>query len=329
MQRNHCRFNFYIVKSPIYKFYIGKFEVILVSRLQDPDLKLLRVFRSVVECEGFVGAQAVLGVSQSSISGHIKALEERLGFRLCQRGRAGFALTEEGRELYERSLSLFTELESFDVDVQQLRGRLAGTLRVGLADNTITNDHFPLHRAIEAFSDAAPEVKLELEVEGPQLLQTRLLRRELQVVLAPFNNRLETLQYRELCRETHRLYCGASHPLYAEAARNVDAGDIAGARFAARQYLNGQDLARVGAQRGAAFVSNMEAQAILIRSGRFIGFLPEHYVRAWGKQDGFRELRHPASPMTSNFFLVTRRDDQNPAILQAFVRETLTAFARE
>lgn len=301
-----------------------------MSRLQDPDLKLLRVFRSVVDCEGFVGAQALLGVSQSTISGHIKALEERLGFRLCRRGRAGFALTEEGRGLYERSLSLFTELESFDVDVQQLRGRLAGSLRVGLADNTITNDGFPLHRAIEAFNAAAPDVQLELEVEGPQILQTRLLRRELQVVLAPFSNRLETLLYRPLCSEIHRLYCGAAHPLFARAGRSIKKREIleeiSASPFAARQYLNGQDIARIGARNPAAFVSNMEAQAILIRSGRFIGFLPEHYVEAWGKEDSFRELRHPASPMTSSFFLVTRRDEQDPAILQAFVKEIAAAF---
>ena len=298
-----------------------------MPRLQDPDLKLLRVFRTVVECEGFVGAQVVLNVSQSSISGHIKALEERLGFRLCRRGRAGFALTEEGRELYERSLSLFTELESFDVDVQQLRGRLAGTLRVGLADNTITNDDFPLHRAIERFSAAAPDVNLELEIEGPQTLQTRLLRREVQIILAPFSNHLENLQYRQLCNETHRLYCGPSHPLFARAAKGVEAEEVSEARFAARQYLNGQDIARVGAKHAAAFVSNMEAQAILIRSGRFIGFLPEHYVNAWKKKDRFREIRHRASPMTSNFFVVTRRDDDHPAILRAFVKEIMTAFA--
>ncbi|WP_282605304.1 LysR family transcriptional regulator [Pelagibius sp. Alg239-R121] len=292
-----------------------------MPRLQDLDLKLLRVFRTVAECEGFVGAQAVLNISQSTISGHIKTLEERLGFSLCRRGRAGFYLTDEGQALFERSLTLFTELESFDVDIQQLRGRLAGTLRVGLVDNTITNDDFPLHLAIEGFCAKAPDVKLELEIEGPQALQTRLLKREIQVLLAPFSNRLESLNYQKLREETHRLYCGASHPFFEQSDETLHPADIATALFAARKYLTGQDIAAVGAKRAAAFVSNMEAQAILIRSGRFIGFLPEHYVQAWGKNDPFREIVHPGSPMTSTFFIVTRKNDPQPAILRAFIKE--------
>lgn len=60
------------------------------------DLRSLAVFRAVVEHGSFLGAQVALGLSQSSVSFHMKALEERLGFRLCRRGRAGFELTDRG-----------------------------------------------------------------------------------------------------------------------------------------------------------------------------------------------------------------------------------------
>ena len=51
---------------------------------------------TVAQCGGFAAAQVALNVGQSTISRQIGDLEERLGMRLCQRGRAGFRLTDKG-----------------------------------------------------------------------------------------------------------------------------------------------------------------------------------------------------------------------------------------
>ena len=67
-------------------------------RLSPSDLRALTVFRALGEGQGFLGAQITLGMSQSTISFHLKALEERVGFQLCHRGRRGFQLTERGRD---------------------------------------------------------------------------------------------------------------------------------------------------------------------------------------------------------------------------------------
>jgi hypothetical protein len=60
----------------------------------------LRVLLAVVTHGGFTPAQIHLSVSAATISGQMAALEQRLGFRLCERGRAGFRLTEEGRAIH-------------------------------------------------------------------------------------------------------------------------------------------------------------------------------------------------------------------------------------
>ena len=51
----------------------------------------------MVDNHGFRGAQLALNVSPSVVTTHVKALEERLGFQLCQRGKGGFNLTDKGR----------------------------------------------------------------------------------------------------------------------------------------------------------------------------------------------------------------------------------------
>ncbi|VEB41567.1 chromosome replication initiation inhibitor protein [Chromobacterium violaceum] len=62
-----------------------------LGQVSDFDIRLLRLFRAVAECGGFSAAEGVLGISRSAISLQMGDLEKRLGIRLCQRGRAGFA----------------------------------------------------------------------------------------------------------------------------------------------------------------------------------------------------------------------------------------------
>jgi DNA-binding transcriptional LysR family regulator len=63
-----------------------------LRRLDNIDLRLLRVFVAVVEAHGFSEAQFALNLSASTLSTHLAALERKLGGRLCDRGRGGFRL---------------------------------------------------------------------------------------------------------------------------------------------------------------------------------------------------------------------------------------------
>src|SRR6202021_340023 len=102
-------------------------------QLSNSDLTSLTVFRAVAEHRGFLGAQVALGLSQSAVSFHMKALEQRIGFRLCRRGRSGFELTDRGAIVYDQSKLLFLGLGAFESAVGGLRDRLGDTLRRGLA----------------------------------------------------------------------------------------------------------------------------------------------------------------------------------------------------
>lgn len=54
------------------------------------DTKLLRLFASSVKARGFAAAQSELNLSLSTISGHVSALEARLGLVLCR--LSGFSM---------------------------------------------------------------------------------------------------------------------------------------------------------------------------------------------------------------------------------------------
>ena len=53
-------------------------------RLDNFDIRLLRVFMTIADCGGFSAAQAHLGLSQSAISNKMHDLETRMGLRLCE-----------------------------------------------------------------------------------------------------------------------------------------------------------------------------------------------------------------------------------------------------
>lgn len=61
------------------------------------DTILARTFLAIAETGSFVSAATRLNVTQSTVSARVRALEEELGQRLFERGRAGATVTEVGR----------------------------------------------------------------------------------------------------------------------------------------------------------------------------------------------------------------------------------------
>lgn len=61
----------------------------------------LRVFVEVAQCRSMNQAAKRLFVSQPTVSGMIKAMEEELGYTLIERSYRGVTLTEKGRRVFE------------------------------------------------------------------------------------------------------------------------------------------------------------------------------------------------------------------------------------
>ncbi len=79
----------------------------MLNRLQESDIKLLRVFYAVASCNGFTAAEPVLRMQRPNISAAIKKLEERLDLVLCHRGRGGFQMTKEGEVVFQETKRIF------------------------------------------------------------------------------------------------------------------------------------------------------------------------------------------------------------------------------
>lgn len=280
--------------------------------LGDIDLRLLRVFMAIVQCNGFSAAQASLGMSQATISTHMRHLEERLRVRLCERGRAGFFLTDEGRQIHSACRDLFGSIDRFRSAVGDTAGELSGQLSFGTVDAMVTNPALNLDRAIGAFHRLAPRVALEFNVAAPQVLSQGLLSGAYQVVLMPAPERPVNMRAQPLFHETQKLYCGALHPLFDVPEAALTPELLAAQAFAGRTYMQRLPICGVDFDWQAA-TPHMEGTLILLLSGAYIGFLPDHYATAEVERGRLRALAPDRMSFEDLFQIVHARQSPSRA----------------
>jgi LysR family transcriptional regulator, transcriptional activator for bauABCD operon len=288
------------------------------------DLRLLRIFQAVVRHEGFAAAQGELGLTPGTISNHITHLETRFGVRLCERGRRGFSLTPDGSRIHEAAESLLRSAENFAGIVGSVRGELAGTIHLGTVDAMHTNREAPLDLAIARFSELAPKVTLHVEIASPQDLLQRLLDGRYTVILTPTADLHPSVVSQALYEEEQRLYCGRDNPLYA-VAENTSLETVRQQPYVGRTYMHGLDRDRDSGFEHRAMTSHMEAIAILIKSGRYLGYLPVHFAQSFVDQKEMKSLLDEQLSYNDTFHLALRKDEKNRAalLLSRCLKETL------
>ena len=101
----------------------------------------LRAFVAIAEQSSFSKAAEQIGLSPSSLSQIIRALEERLGVRLIDRGSRRFSLTEERELLFECGMGIIAEIDEVAAEVSAKvctpKGRLRVSARSGIGRRRI------------------------------------------------------------------------------------------------------------------------------------------------------------------------------------------------
>lgn len=295
-----------------------------MRRLSDIDLRLLRIFCTVVECGGFQGAQIALNMAQSTLSTHFSALESKLGTKLAQRGRAGFRLTVTGQATYEAAQALFRDLDRFTAAMGQVHGKQTRRLRIGIVDALSTFDEINLQKAIAAFSEGLPDVFLEVGVDTPSALLKGLVATRQDVIIGPFFQSLPGLDFRPLASEVHHLYCRKAHPWFDREDAEITRHDFLTVGFSVRSYMHLDDTYRLGRVTARAEVNSMEAQEIVILSGEYVGFLPSHRGKLWQKRGLMRPINTTDWSFKSQFFVAFDGQSLSASLARRFA-ELLSA----
>ncbi len=292
------------------------------SQIGDADLRILRIFRTVVECGGFSAAEVELNISRAAISIAISDLETRLGFRLCQRGRSGFSLTNEGSQVYDYTLQLLSSIENFRTHINALHQHLKGELNIGITDNLVTLPYTRITQALAGLKDQGPQVKIHIRMIPPTDVERGVLDGRLHVGIVPELKILSGLDYRHLYQETSKLYCSDAHPLFKTDDAVLSESKLKDFDAVLPAYAQTPEIkAHHQPLTASATATDREGIAFLILTGRYIGFLPDHVASHWVRDGRMRAILPEQCHYITQFSAITRKSAPANLILDTFLLE--------
>ncbi|WP_326690814.1 MULTISPECIES: LysR family transcriptional regulator [unclassified Streptomyces] len=292
------------------------------------ELKQLETFLVVARHLHFTRAARELGYVQSSVTAHVKALENELGVALFERLGRRVVLTGPGRELCTHARTLLGRAEQA---AEAVRGagedpaRIRGTLRLAAPESLCAHhlppvlgavrERFPLLRL--AFQPAARGPLLDALAEGT--IDAGFLQEE--AVSAP------GVHAERMRREPLRLVAHPRHPLAAR--RRVATGELARETVlllepgCAQRLVMDRELSRAGLRPPTVEFFSVEALRRCAAAGLGVGLAPAASVDEEIARGELAALAWECEPVLDVFFV--RHEGRQPA---PAVRE-LAALARQ
>ena len=300
---------------------MGTKKAALSGPLADADIRLLRVFMAVVDAGGVSAAEIQLNLANSTISNYIADLERRLQMKLCRRGRAGFALTEQGHLVYTAAQQLLQALEGFTNTVNQAHNQLLGNLRLGFAEHMLSVHHTSVVQTLTAFSHAAPEVQVQISTLSSDAIATATLEDKVDVGITVLPHGFPELACQSLFNERMLLYCGEGHPLFNQPTEHLCAADLACHRFVeSPRLMRGREpQADMRNWPIHAKAHHQEARTALILSGHYLGFLPQHLVENWGLKQCLQAIGPERYGYNNTFSAIWKPARGKDPLVKAFI----------
>jgi len=294
-----------------------KKNVASIGDIGDTRIRLLRIYKTVVDCGGFTAAEVELNISRSAISIAIADLEQYLGFKLCQRGRTGFSLTNEGASVYDFVIQMFGAVDTFRSQINNLHTQLRGELNIGITDNLVTISDMHLTNALASLKKQETEVKVNIRMMPPNEIERHVLEGRLDIGVIPELRIINGLEYTELYDEESLLYCSVKHPLFT--SDELDHHLIEQQDAVLPAYEQRPDIkALYQGLRDSASATDREGIAFLLLTGQFIGFLPTHYARQWVDNNTFKSLLPDSMRYVTRYFAIKNRAGKPNLVLDRY-----------
>jgi LysR family transcriptional regulator, regulator for bpeEF and oprC len=125
------------------------------------DIGALTAFVTVVRSGSFTKAADILQTQKAHLSRVVTRLETQLRVRLLQRSTRSLALTEAGRELFERAGAILAALEETQAVLENSQSQPQGLLRLTCGEEFGT---LVVNRWISTYLQRYPKVRIEVEL---------------------------------------------------------------------------------------------------------------------------------------------------------------------
>jgi LysR family transcriptional regulator, transcriptional activator for bauABCD operon len=171
--------------------------------------------------------------------------------------------------------------------------------------------------------DALPGLRLHLAALRPLDIERSILSGALDAGVIAARAPASGLEQHLLYREPNSLYVAPGHPWYDEPDRERGDSELAQALFVSDPYCDDLPeavLQRVGPRRAHTRADSIEGVALLVATGRFVGFLPEHVVQGTAALATLRPVQ-PARLSYGQDIVLTCRKGNTHSTLRMLLRQ--------
>lgn len=124
----------------------------------------MRVFRCIVEAQGFSAAAERLDTTHSSVSRHLQHLESTLGVRLINRNTRRMSLSAAGERYYAACVDILDRVDAAAQAVTLEQERPSGLLRISAP---LVVGTLELAQWLPAFQQRYPDIQVDLSCSDP------------------------------------------------------------------------------------------------------------------------------------------------------------------
>jgi LysR family transcriptional regulator, hydrogen peroxide-inducible genes activator len=143
----------------------------MTDKSYQPTIAGLRAFVAVAQTQHFGSAATALGVSQSTLSQALSALEAGLGVQLVERSTRRVFLTAEGRQLLPHAQAVIEAATVFTAAAAGASDPLQGSIRLGLIPTVAP---YVLPTLLAGLAELLPALELRLIEDQTERLLTGL-----------------------------------------------------------------------------------------------------------------------------------------------------------
>ena len=170
----------------------------------------LNVFYTVAKRLSFTKAAAELYVTQPAVTKHIQELEHHFGMALFDRRGNQISLTTAGNTLLHHAESIMTTYRQLEFDMNALKGKPGGALRVG-ASTTVAQYVIP--PVLARFHEQSADVTISLLNGNTEQIEQALLHNNIDLGLVEGRTHHSDIRYTSFVKDELVLICRPDHPL--------------------------------------------------------------------------------------------------------------------
>jgi DNA-binding transcriptional LysR family regulator len=296
-------------------------------------IRQLEIFLCVYDLGSIKVAAETLHLTQPTVSMQLKKLSEAVGMPLYDRVGRGRKFTDAGMAVAATAREVLGSFERLDMELSELRGARAGTLRIAV----VTTSKYFIPHLLGSFCEQYPGVDLQFKVGNREQIINRLHEGQDDLYVFSHPPEDEDIIVTDFLPNPLVAIAPENHRLAGK--RRLELSDLADEPFLMREAGSGtrhaieRHLQALGARlRVKMTIESNEAIKHAVMSGLGISILSAHTL-SFGGSAGLVRLDVRQLPIESTWFLVRLRSRRLSLIAETFLdylnREGLASLEQE